>query len=805
MQVGDIKAPHPTTAGLEYKATTAVEETGLIGADDQTGVVEAIVSVTGVLDHDKDVIEPGAYKDTLTKRRPKGIFSHDWGKWASRTEAVEELMPGDPRLAGYAAKMNKPWPAGAGGLYVRTRYNLDTQTGRDAYNDVKFFSETGECEWSIGYKVPTGKGVRGKDGVRRIREVDLYEYSPVLFGANSMSGTVSVKAADVAAAGDVDTAGLAEAVEALAELDDVTDVLAEDAEDTPSGEGDATDAKEDPEAAPDGEGEGGAAEDRGAGEPAGEGPDEAATGGDEAAADEEGEKGAPPFKKAPPKSGSGADAVSAGGDGETSVIKNVDDLKKAIQGFGGVADADKEKVRAHIMKRAFALHRPDLIPAAWKTSSSGKSILELAEALLGVPYEWPDTETKRKFSDQQRRSAADDGAAMPDGSYPIKTPEDLKNAIQAYGRAAPGDQAAVMAHIMKRARALGHPEMIPEAWTKAGKGTGAGVESKLAHEPLNRSPKKNWVEMVGQLPAYIQHIAKDMHEQKGMPLSVAIPTAIAAVKRWAAGGGDVNADTRAKAQAAVAEWEALKAKAAARRAANASTGKDYDAALEVGPDAGHLDPPVEMQAQPRLPGSHEELRDKLHTAAHKALAVDDPYLVEVLGTWPDKTVVTRYVLDSGRKAQSYEIRYTPDGDRVLLDDPVPVRVTYDAGGEPADVGDLLPQPAMLDGVVESVKTLLAVETKAGRVLSAANTARLKTAVENLVAVLTAAGIDIQTPDEPETPAEEAAEPPDSDSTAPSARAGTTYRAPAGKTLLDPALVAAGYRIVGDAHARHASV
>lgn len=83
----------------------------------------------------------------------------------------------------------------------------------------------------------------------------------------------------------------------------------------------------------------------------------------------------------------------------------------------------------------------------------------------------------------------------------------------------------------------------------------------LTDESLNVSPKKNWVESAGQLPRYIRKIALDIHEQKGVPLSVAIPTAIAAVKRWASGAGNVNADTRAKAQAAVAEWERLKAKA----------------------------------------------------------------------------------------------------------------------------------------------------------------------------------------------------------------------------------------------------
>lgn len=72
-----------------------------------------------------------------------------------------------------------------------------------------------------------------------------------------------------------------------------------------------------------------------------------------------------------------------------------------------------------------------------------------------------------------------------------------------------------------------------------------------------------------QLPAYIQHIANDLREKRGMSESRAIATAIAAVKRWAAGGGNVDAETRAAARKAVAEWEALKAKAKGLRGGKA--------------------------------------------------------------------------------------------------------------------------------------------------------------------------------------------------------------------------------------------
>ena len=88
----------------------------------------------------------------------------------------------------------------------------------------------------------------------------------------------------------------------------------------------------------------------------------------------------------------------------------------------------------------------------------------------------------------------------------------------------------------------------------------AGSLAKASvHEPVGPGPL--WKHKGWQLPAYIQHIANDLREKRGMSESKAIATAIAAVKRWASGAGNVNADTRAAANKAVAEWEALKAKA----------------------------------------------------------------------------------------------------------------------------------------------------------------------------------------------------------------------------------------------------
>lgn len=92
----------------------------------------------------------------------------------------------------------------------------------------------------------------------------------------------------------------------------------------------------------------------------------------------------------------------------------------------------------------------------------------------------------------------------------------------------------------------------------------------LAGCTLAKTPgkKDNWIEAVGgELPEYICEVARSIHRKRGVPTSQAISIAIGVMKNWASGRGDVNADTRAKAGKAIAQWEALKAKAKAKRAA----------------------------------------------------------------------------------------------------------------------------------------------------------------------------------------------------------------------------------------------
>lgn len=94
---------------------------------------------------------------------------------------------------------------------------------------------------------------------------------------------------------------------------------------------------------------------------------------------------------------------------------------------------------------------------------------------------------KRAFTEEQRNAMAKEGNALPDGSYPIANESDLRNAIQAFGRAK--DKEAAKRHILKRARELGKESLIPAGWVAGGEGM-----SKKDDESLDGDFMKSLVE-----------------------------------------------------------------------------------------------------------------------------------------------------------------------------------------------------------------------------------------------------------------------------------------------------------------------
>lgn len=193
IELPDVEERPADLGPLEWKALPTGETssplTGVIGFDDKEGTITAIVAVSGVPDKVGDVIVPGSLGTAIKRLKPKGVVDHNWAAKVSKMEYGAELMPGDPRLPPETPS-GQPWPANAGGLLIKARYNLKKQAGRDAYEDAKFYGPE-EC-FSIGYKVRPG-GAKMRRGLRHLIDYDIYEYSQVLHGAHDLATLTGVK------------------------------------------------------------------------------------------------------------------------------------------------------------------------------------------------------------------------------------------------------------------------------------------------------------------------------------------------------------------------------------------------------------------------------------------------------------------------------------------------------------------------------------------------------------------------------------------------------------------------------------
>lgn len=199
----------------------------------------------------------------------------------------------------------------------------------------------------------------------------------------------------------------------------------------------------------------------------------------------------------------------------------------------------------------------------------------------------------------------------------------------------------------------------------------ATSSASLADAPGDQD---NWIERAGpggrkgQLPRYVRKIARAIMKT-GKSKSQAIAIAISRIKRWAAGGEDVNADTRAKAAAALAQWEALKAKNAAKKVVKAShlDGSTY----LILSDTSSFNTDIVRRAWSNY---QEACRDAEHAVARTLPAYgvapakasfDWGYVDEL---WTDHIVVA---YDSG---QTYKVSYSVGPDNsVSFGAPVAVR------------------------------------------------------------------------------------------------------------------------------------
>lgn len=171
-----------STDQISFKALN-----GQINIDEAQGIVECFVAAVGNKDSVGDVVATGAFTESLKRRKPRVVWGHSWNDPIGKVLEIYEVPTSDPRLP---VKMKQ---AGVGGLFAKVQFNLATEKGREAFASVAFFGQ--EQEWSIGYKTLNATFDPGSQA-NVLHEVELYEVSPVLHGANQLTGTISVKSDD---------------------------------------------------------------------------------------------------------------------------------------------------------------------------------------------------------------------------------------------------------------------------------------------------------------------------------------------------------------------------------------------------------------------------------------------------------------------------------------------------------------------------------------------------------------------------------------------------------------------------------
>ena len=149
--------------------------------DDEKGEVEAVFSVFNNVDTDGDVVLPGSIKSGFKDNQVPMVFAHKWDQPIGKG-----IIESDDEKATF-----------------RGSFFMGTEAGREAYNLAK---EMGDLqEWSFGFRINDYEsGKFKKDGeetefdVRFLKDLEVYEVSPVLVGANRETYTLAIKSGEEA-------------------------------------------------------------------------------------------------------------------------------------------------------------------------------------------------------------------------------------------------------------------------------------------------------------------------------------------------------------------------------------------------------------------------------------------------------------------------------------------------------------------------------------------------------------------------------------------------------------------------------
>lgn len=184
----------PTSERI-YKTVPAF----LIKADAARGIVDAIVSVMGIIDLGDDIIHRGAYVKTITERVGKIRVLDNHQTFSVRNAVGRPIFLREIGREELPTEIRQEYPMATGGLLTSTQYMLDDEDSEAVFKRIlnDFVNE-----YSIGFDIIRQDMSQTKDDegkvrvVRNIRELRLYEYSPVLWGMNQATATVDAKSDD---------------------------------------------------------------------------------------------------------------------------------------------------------------------------------------------------------------------------------------------------------------------------------------------------------------------------------------------------------------------------------------------------------------------------------------------------------------------------------------------------------------------------------------------------------------------------------------------------------------------------------
>lgn len=147
---------------------------------DDKGAVEAVFSVFGNVDSDGDVVVPGAVKSGFKDTQVPMVFAHKWDQPIGKGSIIQD----DEKAV------------------FKGSFFMETEAGKEAYNLVKSMGDL--QQWSFGFRVDDSEVAPFKKSdepgdeydVRYLKELTVYEVSPVLVGANQETYTLAIKSGE---------------------------------------------------------------------------------------------------------------------------------------------------------------------------------------------------------------------------------------------------------------------------------------------------------------------------------------------------------------------------------------------------------------------------------------------------------------------------------------------------------------------------------------------------------------------------------------------------------------------------------